>query len=527
MHDLWPIALTFLAALVGGYGVFFAILRVLPYLEKRDNNSQRREVLKEAERQRLEILADARKQSNETAVLYLEELEADIKQAQEDLENEEGELAHQEAAADEEEARVLKFEQSLEAKRSEIQGLDVRVTEEQHKIQELRHSLVAGFEKTLNTQASVVREEMVKRLTDQRQLDCQKVIKSLMEELGLSGGKQAKRLLDRVNARYAPNFVWPKSSNVVEVSDEKTMALLASESCHVLADLMELSETTIQPLGNDDGKKHSPIIKFAGGFGVYREAARCTLEQLLTINPREWGNRTKSIYNNQRAQLLHQAELLGAKAVEKLHLHGIHPEIQKLIGALNWRTSYRQNQWHHTVEVAVLAGVLGDELGVDNDAAKRVGLLHDIGKAIDYRIDGSHAVISGDYADRYGESKIICDTVMSHHADLIVETPLAYILRAADTLSGARPGARVNLEEGYQIRLDAISDAVRSFPGIYDFAIMNGGREVHIQVNHKQVKESAVKSMAKDIATKIEENVAFPGQIKVMVSRSFESSAVA
>jgi ribonuclease Y len=372
-----------------------------------------------------------------------------------------------------------------------------------------------------------VREDLVKRLAEQRQLDCQKVIKSLHEELNLSAGKQAKRFLDRVNARYAPNFVWPKSTNVVEVTDEKVMEMLAAENCPLLLDLMELSGATIQPLGHDEGKKASPIIKFAGGFGIYREAARCSLEQLLNMSPREWGSRTKGIYQQQRASLLAQAELLGAKAVERLQLRDIHPEIQKLIGALNWRTSYRQNQWHHTVEVAVLAGILGDELGVDNDAAKRVGLLHDIGKAIDYRIDGSHAVISGDYADRYGESKIICDTVMSHHADLIVETPLAYILRAADTLSGARPGARVNLEEGYQIRLDAISDVVRSFPGIYDFAIMNGGREVHIQVNHKQVKESAVKSYAKDIAKKIEESVAFPGQIKILVSRSFESTAVA
>ena len=155
-----------------------------------------------------------------------------------------------------------------------------------------------------------------------------------------------------------------------------------------------------------------------------------------------------------------QAKTLGKRAVNELRLEGIHPEIQYLIGALNWRTSYRQNQWYHTVEVAVLAGLIASEIGVDPDFAKRCGLLHDIGKAIDYRIEGSHAV-SGDYADRYGE-KIICDTVMSHHADLLVETPLAYTLIAADTLSGARPGARINLEEGYQIRLSAIAEVVKA-----------------------------------------------------------------
>ena len=179
------------------------------------------------------------------------------------------------------------------------------------------------------------------------------------------------------------------------------------------------------------------------------------------------------------------------------------------------------------LEVAQLAGLLAGELGEDPDVAKRCGLLHDIGKGIDYRIEGSHAVISGDYADRYGENQIICNTVMSHHNDLVMETPMSYILKTADTLSGARPGARVNLEEGYQIRLSAIDQVVRSFPGILKIAIMNGGREVHIDVNHNKVKENQLENFTSAIAKKIEEEVAYPGQIKVLVTRRFEASSVA
>ena len=196
-----------------------------------------------------------------------------------------------------------------------------------------------------------------------------------------------------------------------------------------------------------------------------------------------------SIYRHNFRELSKEAERLGAEAGKKAFTKAawIHPEIQKLVGALNWRTSYRQNQWYHTVEVATLAGILANELGEDPDAAKRTRLLHDIGKALDYGIDASHAIISADYADRFGEKRYICDVVLSHHADLLVESPLAYILQTADTLSGARPGARVNLEEGYQIRLGAIQDAVYSFEGISDLAIMNGGREVHVQVFHNNV----------------------------------------
>src|SRR5262249_22269531 len=213
--------------------------------------------------------------------------------------------------------------------------------------------------------------------------------------------------------------------------------------------------------------------------------ARLALVELLTKGPTLWP-KAGAIYDKHRAQIEQEAARLGRIAVRECQLMGIHPEIQKLVGYLNWRTSYRQNQWFHTVEVAKLAGILASELGVDPDAAKRCGLLHDIGKALDYRIEGSHAVISGDYADRFGETRLICDTVMSHHNDLVIETPLAYVLRAADTLSGARPGARVNLEEGYQMRLSGIESAVRSFPGVVSISIMNGAREVHVEVNHKR-----------------------------------------
>jgi ribonuclease Y len=198
-----------------------------------------------------------------------------------------------------------------------------------------------------------------------------------------------------------------------------------------------------------------------------------------------------------------------------------------MVGHLYWRTSYRQNQFFHSVEVAKLAGILAHELGVDPNLAKRCGLMHDIGKGIDYRLEGGHAVISADYADRFGEHKMICDAVLSHHNDINLETPLASVLKAADTLSGARPGARVNLELGYQTRLTDINEAVRSFEGVSNVAIMNGGREVHVEVSNKKIKENAIEKLVEAIAKKIEDNVTYPGQIKVLVSRKFEATSVA
>ncbi|MEI6397824.1 MAG: HDIG domain-containing metalloprotein, partial [Pseudomonadota bacterium] len=269
------------------------------------------------------------------------------------------------------------------------------------------------------------------------------------------------------------------------------------------------------------------IIKLAGGMGVEREAARLALTEIVKLNPQSAWPKIAEFYQKQRAILDQQALKMGRMAILELRLDDINVEIQKLIGYLNWRTSYRQNQYLHSFEVAMLAGLVAEELGVDPTAAKRCGLLHDIGKVLDYRIEGSHAVISGDYADRFGESRYICDTLMSHHNDLVLETPLAHVLKTADTLSGARPGARVNLEEGYQDRLRDIDDVVRGFPGITKSAIMNGGREIHIEVHHKRVREDEIETMTAAIARKLETDVAFPGQIKVMITRRFESSTVA
>ena len=322
------------------------------------------------------------------------------------------------------------------------------------------------------------------------------------------------------------SFFGPKGVNHVEIEDPRVAEKLALEEVTLLTELAELSEGVNIVLVAPEKPEHKSIVRLGGGFGIYKEAAKLTLEDIIPRGPQHWA-RVKDVYAKYRTQLEHQATQLGRQALIELKLDGMHIEILKLVGALNWRTSYRQNQYFHSLEVSKLAGILATELGVDPDAAKRCGLLHDIGKSIDYRIEGSHAVISGDYADRFGESKIICDTVMSHHADLIVESPLAYVLQSADTLSGARPGARVNLEEGYQDRLTSIQDVVRAFPGVIKVEIMNGAREVHVEVHHKKVRENELEQLSKDIAHQIEENVAYPGQIKILVTRRFESVAVA
>ncbi len=516
---------TALVCMVLGYVFFILMRRSLPKRLKAEQLQQREIVRQKAITKSQHIAAEARSRQQEKEQMLLEEFEAHIEDRKHDLEAEKEEILLQEQFVEREEQRLAKVEsqyQSYEAKVNKVKdaynNLALKIDESRH---ELHHKLAA----VANCTVEQVQENLRDKMINTRTLDSQKRIKELTEQMQNNSKKSAERTLSRLLARYEPQFVWPKPVSHVEITSSRILDALNSDQVSLIADLTALTDQV--EIGLSDEKVESvAAIKLGGGYGIDKEAARLTLEELLPRGSSQW-NRVEKVFQKHRQTIEAQAQKLGHKAVNELRLEGIHPEIQKMVGALNWRTSYRQNQYHHSLEVAKLAGILAFELGVDPQIAKRCGLLHDIGKGIDYRIEGSHAVISGDYADRYGEHKIVCDTVMSHHNDLILETPMSYVLKSADTLSGARPGARVNLEEGYQIRLSAIEDAVKSFPGILKIAIMNGGREVHIEVNHKKVKENELKSFTENIAQKIEEDVAYPGQIKVLVSRRFESVAVA
>ncbi len=513
----------FIISIASGFVVFQLMLILLPILERKSNFSQKKEVLSEARQQSETILSAASEQITERINVMGEELDTFLLQKKEDLKIEERDLAQREDFLTNEVQRLDRRVDEILSQEKAVMQLRSAKSDHEQELANGKKGLIQVLECISEIEAPTIQKNLAFGLVNDKQLELQKLTKFMQDELSSSASKSARRILDRVHARYAPEFVWPKTTNIVEVKEKRFHSALLTEPCALFEELQTTSGVKLIPFQPTDD---ALFIKVVGGFGISREAVRLTLEKLLAQDHSQWSKAT-TLFLTQSARLENEAARLGKRATEILKIKDIHPELQKLVGSLNWRTSYRQNQWYHTIEVAQFAGILAYELDIDTDDAKRVGLLHDIGKAIDYRIDGSHAVISGDYADRFGEKRFICDTVMSHHADIIVESPLAFVLQAADTLSGARPGARVNLEEGYQVRLTAIHDVVKSFSGIQDLAVMNGGREVHIQVHNEQVTEKEVKPLTEAIARKIEQEVAYPGQIKILVTRTYESSAVA
>ena len=211
----------------------------------------------------------------------------------------------------------------------------------------------------------------------------------------------------------------------------------------------------------------------------------------------------------------------------EIGVHGIHPEILKLVGALNWRTSYTQNQYQHAIEAAMMCGTMASELGQNVKQARRAGLLHDIGKCIDASAEGSHAVIGADIAKRYGESPDVVHAIRAHHDDEKPSSVLAHIVAAADALSGARPGARKAMMESYVSRLTDIEEIVNSFEGVSKSYAISGGREVRVFVENDRVTDEETVMLSRDIAKKIESEMSYPGTIKITVVRETKAVGVA
>jgi len=263
----------------------------------------------------------------------------------------------------------------------------------------------------------------------------------------------------------------------------------------------------------------TPEAVILSGFNpVRREVAKLSLEKLIAdgrIHP----GRIEEVVAKATEEVEQAIKEAGEQAAFDLGVHGIHPEILKLIGRLRYRTSYSQNVYQHSLEVAFICGIMAAELGINVKQAKRAGLLHDLGKAVDHEVEGSHAVIGAEIARKYGETPKIVHAIMAHHEDEKPATVLAVLVQAADALSGARPGARREMMETYVKRLEDLERIATSFGGVTNSFAIQAGREIRVMVSSEDVSDERTLILAKDIAKKIETEMTYPGQIKVHVIR--------
>jgi ribonuclease Y len=263
----------------------------------------------------------------------------------------------------------------------------------------------------------------------------------------------------------------------------------------------------------------TPEAVILSGFNpVRREVARLALTQLI-VDGRIHPARIEEIVEKVSKELEITMREAGEQVTFDVGVHGLHVELIKLLGRLKYRTSYGQNMLQHSVEVAFLCGIMADELGLDNKQARRAGLLHDIGKAVDHEVEGSHATIGGDIAKKYGEPQEVIHAIAAHHEDVTPESVLDVLVQAADALSGARPGARKEMLETYVKRLEDLEKIANSFDGVEKSYAIQAGRDLRIVVDSGDVNDSAATVLSRDVAKRIESELTYPGQIRVTVIR--------
>ncbi len=458
-------------------------------------------ITKEAELQAKDAIYQAKAEAERESKEKRKDLQALEKRLQQKEEN----LDKKMLLFDQRDADLTKKEQSLlnreQALVQKEERLDTLIVDQRDKLESISGMTSAEAKKVL-----------MDNLESEAKLDAAKRIKAIEEEAREIADKKSKEIISLAIQRYAGEYVAEKTVSVVALpSDEMKGRIIGREGRNIRA----LEAATGIDLIIDD----TPEAVILSGFNpIRREVAKIALEKLIAdgrIHP----GRIEEVVAKAEEEVELAIKEAGDQAAFDLGVHGIHPEILKLIGRLRYRTSYSQNVYQHSLEVAFLCGIMASELGLNVKQAKRAGLLHDLGKAVDHEVEGSHAVIGADLARKYGESPKIVHAIMAHHEDEKPSSVLAVLVQAADALSGARPGARREMMETYVKRLDDLERIAGSFAGVNNSFAIQAGREIRVMVSSDEVNDERAVLLAKDIAKKIEAEMTYPGQIKVNVIR--------
>lgn len=464
------------------------------------------DAIKAAQQKRKEALIEAK----DEAFQLKAEADKEIKERRSELSRQERRLDQKEEAMDRKTA-VLEQKETDLAKRSEL--VEARLDEiEQIKARELdKMETIAGLT------AEDAKQLLLNRLDEQLTHEKAMHIAAFETQTKDECDTMARELISQAVARCAADHSSEATVSVVPLpSDEMKGRIIGREGRNIRA----LETATGVDLIIDDTPEAITLSSFDP---VRREVARMTLEKLISdgrIHPA----RIEETVEKCRRELELAMKREGEKAVMDVGVHGIHPDMVKLLGRLRYRTSYGQNVLNHSLEVAYLSGILAAELGVNVTQARRAGLLHDIGKALDHEIEGSHISIGVDIAKKYKENPAIIHAIEAHHGDVEAKTPLAFIVMAADAISAARPGARRENLESYIKRLESLEEIASGFEGVERSFAIQAGREVRIMVKPDAINDDALILLAHSISQKIEETLDYPGQIKVNVIR--ESRAV-
>ena len=464
------------------------------------------EALKAAETKKKEALLEVKEESLKTK----NELEKETKERRAEIQKYE--------------KRVLSKEETLDRKIEAVEKRDLGITrkeeelgKQRQKVDELEKKRQQELERISGLTSEQAKEYLLKTVEDEVKHDTAVMVKTLESRAKEEADKKAKELVVNAIQRCAADHVAETTISVVQLpNDEMKGRIIGREGRNIRT----LETLTGVELIIDD----TPEAVVLSGFDpIRREIARIALEKLI-LDGRIHPARIEEMVENAQKEVETLIKEEGEAATLEVGVHGIHPELVRLLGKLRYRTSYGQNVLKHSIEVAQITGLLASELGLDVKMAKRAGLLHDIGKAVDHEMEGSHIQLGVDLCRRYKESALVINAVEAHHGDVEPESLIACLVQAADTISAARPGARRETLETYTNRLKQLEDITNSYKGVEKSFAIQAGREVRVMVVPEVISDSDMVLLARDISKQIENQMEYPGQIKVSIVR--ESRAV-
>ena len=459
------------------------------------------EALKTAETKKREALLEAKEESLKTK----NELEKETRERRSELQKYEKRVLTKEESVD-------RKANALERREAEYSAKETELKKKEKKVDELHDQGVQELERISGLTSEQAKDYLLKSVEEDVKHDTAKLIKELENKAKEEADKKARDLVVTAIQRCAADHVAETTVSVVQLpNDEMKGRIIGREGRNIRT----LETLTGVELIIDD----TPEAVVLSGFDpIRREVARIALERLI-VDGRIHPARIEEMVEKAQKEVENNMREEGEAACLEVGIHGIHPELVKLLGRMKFRTSYGQNALKHSIEVAQLSGLLASELGVDVRLAKRAGLLHDIGKSVDHDMEGTHVQLGADLCRKYKESAVVINAVESHHGDTEPTNLISCIVQAADTISAARPGARRETLETYTNRLKQLEDITNSFKGVDKSFAIQAGREVRIMVIPEQVSDDDMVLLARDISKRIEDELEYPGQIKVNVIR--------
>ncbi|HEY9160792.1 MAG TPA: ribonuclease Y [Desulfomonilia bacterium] len=513
MMDMLYIVLAAVAGAVIGFGLHFAVSKKANASAEIETKKIKEEAIKEAgsiitdaNLQAKEIIFDAKKKSEDEAKERFKEVLAAEKRILQREDLLDGKLNQ----LDKREQEIKRSEKSIADKTKHVDSLKAE-------IDEIRKKQISRLEEISSMTIDQAKQTLMEMLESEARHEAAKMIKQIQDEAEAEADRKAKEILSTAIQRYSADVVSERTVSIVNLpSEEMKGRIIGREGRNIRS----IEAVTGVDLIIDD----TPDAVIISSFDpIKREIARQALERLV-VDGRIHPSRIEEIVEKVTTEVNEGVWEAGQQATFEVGVHGINPELIKLVGKLKYRTSFSQNVYQHSLEVAHLCGIMAAELGINQKIAKRVGLLHDIGKAIDHEVEGSHAIIGAEIAKRYGESAKVVEAIASHHNEAQVSSVYCFLVQAADSLSAARPGARREMLENYVKRLTDLEEIASSFKGVGKSFAVQAGRELRVMVEAENVSDEDTQMLAKDISKSIEAKLTYPGQIKVVVIR--ESRAV-